>query len=58
MHFWKNCKLPFNLSCRLPAWLLGTVLGLFFLVLGSFYGQFDVLWRKAVMICMECIGIG
>lgn len=43
---------------KLPAWLWGTVLGLFFLVLGSFYGQFDVLWRKAVMICMECIGIG
>ena len=26
--------------------------------LGAFQGQLDVIWRKAVMICLECIGIG
>lgn len=50
MHFWKHS--------RLPGWLWGSLAGLFFLILGGLWGQFDVFWRKAVMICMECIGIG
>jgi hypothetical protein len=50
MSFWKN-KNP-------PGWLWGVLMGIFFLGIGIFQGQFAVIWRKAVMICMECIGIG
>ncbi len=39
-------------------WLWGLLMGILFLGIGAFSGQFDVIWRKAVMICMECIGIG
>lgn len=50
MRFWK--------SSRRYAWLAGTLLGLLFLGIGAMQGQLDVIWRKAVMICLECIGIG
>lgn len=43
---------------RLPGWLLGVLAGLVFLGIGIWEGQFLVIWRKAVMICLECIGIG
>ena len=45
MRFWKNNKRA--------AWLWGVLLGL-----GVAQGQLAVIWRKATMICMECIGIG
>ena len=48
MSFWKNSK----------PWVLGTLTGGIFLGIGAFQGQFEVVWRKAVMICLECIGIG
>lgn len=50
MRFWKSNKIP--------VWLLGTLAGILFLGVGIMQGQFEVIWRKAVMICMECIGIG
>ncbi len=50
MDFWKRCKEK--------AWLLGTALGLLFLGVGAVWGQLEVIWKKAVMICLECIGIG
>ena len=50
MRFWKNS--------RFPAWLCGMLAGILLLVLGAFGEDFAVIWRKAVMICMECIGIG
>lgn len=50
MNFWKNCK-------RL-GWLWGMLAGVLFLAIGAAEGQFQVIWRKAVMICLECIGIG
>ena len=50
MGFWKNREKY--------EWMFGVVLGVLFLVIGAFQGQFAVVWRKAVMICMECIGIG
>ncbi len=37
---------------------MGILTGGIFLGLGAFQGQLDVIWRKAVMICLECIGIG
>lgn len=39
-------------------WLSGVLLGVLFLGIGAAQGQFAVIWRKAVMICLECIGIG
>lgn len=39
-------------------WLWGLLAGVLFLGIGAFIGQFEVVWKKAVMICMECIGIG
>lgn len=50
MSFWRNCKRY--------AWLWGMLAGLLFLGIGMVQGQFEVIWKKAVMICMECIGIG
>ncbi len=50
MNFWKN-----NKGCR---WLAGVLAGILFLGIGAVQGQFDIIWRKAVMICLECIGIG
>ncbi len=39
-------------------WLPGVMLGVIFLGIGAAQGQFGVICRKAVMICLECIGIG
>ncbi len=50
MRFWKNK------SCF--RWLCGVFTGIIFLGIGAACGQFNVIWKKAVMICMECIGIG
>ena len=50
MHFWK--------SNRRFSWLWGTLIGITFIGIGAMQNQFDLIWRKAVMICMECIGIG
>ena len=50
MSFWKNN------SHR--AWILGALAGILFLGIGAVQGQLNVIWKKAVMICLECIGIG
>lgn len=50
MNFWKNCKYPL--------WPAGVLTGLLFLGIGALQGQFSVILKKAVMICLECIGIG
>lgn len=50
MNFWRNCKRR--------AWALGALLGVLCLGIGAAQGQFTVIWKKAVMICLECIGIG
>lgn len=48
MDFWKNRS----------AWIWGVLAGAVFLGVGAAQGQLEVIWRKAVMICLECIGIG
>ena len=50
MNFWENS--------RKYAWLWGMLVGIVFLGIGAVQGQFVLIWRKAVMVCMECIGIG
>lgn len=43
---------------RIPKWSIGVLLGVICLLIGAFGGQFAEIYRKAVMICLECIGIG
>ncbi len=50
MDFWK--------ICRKNLWVCGLALGMMFLGLGAAQGDFGVIFKKAVMICLECIGIG
>lgn len=50
MDFWKNREKM--------AWVWGTLAGYLLLGIGAVQNDFSVIWKKAVMICMECIGIG
>lgn len=50
MNFW--------VKIRRQGWIWGVLAGMIFLAVGAFGGQFTVIWRKAVMVCLECIGIG
>lgn len=50
MGSWKNNKEY--------GWMLGSLVGILFLGIGAAQGQFAVIWKKAVMICLECIGLG
>lgn len=43
---------------KIPYWCIGAGIGVFFLVIGLQEEQFKDLYQKAVMICLECIGIG
>lgn len=50
MGFWNNNKIH--------GWIPGLLLALLFLGIGISEGQLSVIYRKAVLICLECIGIG
>ncbi len=50
MSFWKNHNVR--------AWAWGVLAGAVLLAIGAVQGQLSVIWQKAVMICLECIGIG
>ena len=50
MDFWKKRKAH--------GWALGALAGALLLGAGAAQGQLAVIWKKAVMICLECIGIG
>lgn len=43
---------------KIPKWSIGVLFGVICLVIGAFEEQFAEFYRKAVMICLECIGIG
>lgn len=62
MRFWKSDKedgrMPVGSRIGAYGWIPGVLLGILFLGIGAAQGQFAVIWRKAVMICLECIGIG
>lgn len=40
------------------AWITVFFAGLIFLIYGIFRGEAEVVLRKAVTVCLECIGIG
>ena len=43
---------------KMPAWFWGVSIGLLLCLCGVLEQQFSDIYRKAIMICMECIGIG
>lgn len=43
---------------KFPWWIVGVSIGALFLAIGFWEQQFTDIYRKAVMICLECIGIG
>jgi len=43
---------------KLPKWLLGVSVGLLLFSFGFVTKQYDDIYYKAIMICLECIGIG
>lgn len=52
----KNAKVKRQIP--FPLWSIGFIVGVILLVLGVWQDQFADIYRKAVMICLECIGIG
>lgn len=52
------CQNVISVMKRIPLWIIGLGIGVFFLVIGFYGEQFSDLYQKAVMICLECIGIG
>lgn len=55
MTFWKKLS---NRIMRVPLWTVGLGTGIIFWGIGLCGEQFADFYRKAVMICLECIGIG
>lgn len=43
---------------KFPIWIMGLMAGILCLVIGAYNGQLLDIYRKAIMICLECIGIG
>lgn len=55
MSFWRKSG---SIMKRIPLWTIVFGMGVLFLILGGIGGQLEDIYRKAVMICLECIGIG
>lgn len=55
MTFWQKKN---RWTKKPPLWAVGLCLGIFFLSLGINDGDLTAMYKKAVMICLECIGIG
>ena len=55
MTFWQTLSSRVK---KVPLWPIGLGIGITFLVVGILGGQLEDIYRKAVMICLECIGIG
>lgn len=47
-----------NRMKKVPYWTVLFAVGVLFLVVGVSKEQFMDIYQKAVMICLECIGIG
>jgi len=43
---------------NIPPWTILLGIGVLCLLIGITQNQFTLFFRKAVMICLECIGIG
>lgn len=62
MNFWKKSNNQRNNAVsgkrQFPIWIVGVLIGACFLMKGALDEQFADIYRKAIMICLECIGIG
>ena len=50
--------LPIKRRFRVPAWAIVLAIGAVLIALGIVQGDMLDTWRKASLICYECIGIG
>lgn len=55
MSFWQQWS---SRKEKVPVWVIGLAIGILFLSIGVWNEQLADIYRKAVMICLECIGIG
>jgi len=55
MSFWQRWS---SKGKKIPLWMVGLGIGVIFWLVGFCEGQLEEMYRKAVMICLECIGIG
>ena len=55
MNCWQKWN---NLFKKIPGWSIGLCLGIVCLIIGIFHNQLTDIMQKAIMICLECIGIG
>ena len=55
MIFWQ--KISKSLK-NIPAWTIGLTIGIAFLAVGFYEEHLADIYKKAVVICLECIGIG
>ena len=55
---WKEMIDEYLENSKKHAWIWCVLAGVCCFGLGLAEGQFAVIWKKAVMICLECIGIG
>lgn len=55
MNCWQSLK---NSIKKVAPWMPGVAVGVIFLAIGIWGQQLTDMYRKAVMICLECIGIG
>lgn len=47
-----------NYTREIPVWIFGVAIGIGCLMIGAVNEQFADIYRKAIVICLECIGIG
>jgi len=47
-----------NKRRSIPWWSIGVIVGVICLIIGYGRGDLADIYKKAVMICLECIGIG
>ncbi len=47
-----------NAGRRPRLWIPLSLAGILLIALGAARGEVDTVFRKAIMICLECIGIG
>lgn len=50
--------MKFLRNCKKYLYIVFLLLGVVFLLLGAFSGQFQDILRKSTMVCLECIGVG
>ena len=58
MDFWKSWNKESRKSASEKGFLPGISIGIILLLIGAYQEQFTDIYRKAIMICLECIGIG